>query len=66
MLGKLGWDTHHFRSELIGALGFVGPLQSYTTLNNTYYSVPQKGQSPTPSITVAGGALSSAGKSPCK
>ena len=43
-----------------GALGFVGPLQSYTVLNNTYNSRRRP-----PSVTVAGGALSSAGLPSC-
>jgi hypothetical protein len=43
--------------------GFVGPLQSYTTLNNTYNSRPPRGR--LPSITVAGGALTSVGLPKC-
>jgi RHS repeat-associated protein len=43
-----------------GALSFVGPLQSYTALNNTYNSRVNP-----PSVTVAGGAFSSVGAPPC-
>jgi RHS repeat-associated protein len=44
-----------------GPLSFVGPLQSYTMLNNTYNS---RGRPY--SVTVAGGAFSSVGAPPCK
>ena len=44
-----------------GPLTFIGPLQSYTVLNNTYNS---RGRPP--GVTVAGGAFSSVGAPPCK
>jgi hypothetical protein len=48
--------------------GFVGPLQLYYALNNTYDSTPMKAKPPRrvpPSITVAGGAVRSVGLSAC-
>jgi hypothetical protein len=44
-----------------GPLSSVGPLQSYTILNNTYNS-----RGKPPSVTVAGGAFSSVGAPPCQ
>jgi RHS repeat-associated protein len=69
ILGGQGTLTQSFYIDGTGAplnvvfTSFVGPQQPLTALNNTYNSTPGRGKKP--SISIAGGLLTSSGQGDC-